>query len=71
MHFIQAQRAAIISSLEPVYGIVLAFVFLGEGLSWRIIVGGTIILTATIAVSFWKEKLPLSTPPSHPPLTKI
>lgn len=55
MHFIQAQKAAIISSLEPVYGILLAFGLLGERPSWRVIVGGSIILAATLAVSFWKE----------------
>jgi drug/metabolite transporter (DMT)-like permease len=51
MKHIQARTAAIISSLEPAYGIVLAFWFLGEIPSLRTLAGGTIILVAALTVS--------------------
>lgn len=43
---IKAQTASIISSLEPVYGILLAFIFLDEIPSLRTIAGGCIILVS-------------------------
>lgn len=48
---IRAQTASIISSLEPVYGITLAFFLLGEVPSWRTMAGGFLILCAVLAVS--------------------
>jgi drug/metabolite transporter (DMT)-like permease len=51
MRRIRAQTASIISSLEPVYGILLALVFLGERPSLRTLAGGTLILAAVILVS--------------------
>ena len=53
MRHIQAQTAAIISSLEPVYGIVLALLILNEIPAFRTILGGTVILGTTFAVT-WK-----------------
>jgi drug/metabolite transporter (DMT)-like permease len=53
MRHIKAQTAAIISSLEPVYGIVLALLLLQEIPMVRTILGGIIILAATFAVT-WK-----------------
>jgi drug/metabolite transporter (DMT)-like permease len=51
MKFVQAQTAAIISSLEPVYGIVLAFVFLREIPAFRTILGGLIILWTAVSLT--------------------
>ncbi len=51
MKYIRAQTAAIISSLEPVYGIVIAFFFLHEIPAFRTVLGGMIILTAAFSVT--------------------
>ncbi|MDD8025016.1 MAG: DMT family transporter [Acidobacteriota bacterium] len=51
LRMIPAQTASIIASLEPVYGIALALAFLGEIPSFRIILGGTVILAAAMAIS--------------------
>lgn len=52
MKYIRAQTAAIISSLEPVYGIIIAFIFLNEIPSLRTILGGMIILLAAFSVTW-------------------
>lgn len=52
MKYIRAQTAAIISSLEPVYGIVIAFIFLNETPPLRTILGGAIILLAAFSVTW-------------------
>jgi drug/metabolite transporter (DMT)-like permease len=52
MKYIRAQTAAIISSLEPVYGIVIAFFFLHEIPSLRTVLGGIIILWAAFSVTW-------------------
>jgi len=51
MRQVRAQTASIISSLEPVYGIVLAFWLLGERPSARTLLGGAIILAAVTVIS--------------------
>jgi drug/metabolite transporter (DMT)-like permease len=51
MRRVRAQTASIISSLEPVYGILLALFFLGERPSFRTLAGGVIILAAVGLVS--------------------
>jgi drug/metabolite transporter (DMT)-like permease len=51
MREVKAQTASLISSLEPVYGIVLAFWLLGEKPSLRTLAGGLIILAAAVTVS--------------------
>jgi len=51
MRRLKAQTASIISTLEPVYGILLAFFFLGERPSLRTLAGGVIILAAVGLVS--------------------
>ena len=53
MRLIKAQTAAIISSLEPVYGIIMALFILKEVPSLRTILGGIVILGTTFAVT-WK-----------------
>jgi len=51
MRFVRAQTASIISTLEPVYGIVLAFFLLHEVPGFRTLLGGAIILASVIVVS--------------------
>lgn len=51
MKNVKARTASIISSLEPAYGIVLAFLFLGEVPSLRTLAGGLVILGAALAVT--------------------
>ncbi len=46
-----ARTASILSSLEPVYGILLALIFLGESPSLRTVSGGAIILAAALAAT--------------------
>ncbi len=49
-HF-SISTASIISSMQPVFGIVLAIIFLQEFPNWRSIVGGMIILSSVIIES--------------------
>ena len=51
---IKTQLASIIACLEPVYGIIFAFVLLGEIPALRTIIGGSIIL-GTIAIASMKR----------------
>ncbi len=51
MRHIKAQTASIINSLEPVYGIILALIFLHEMPSLRTVMGGVIVLVAAIAAT--------------------
>jgi drug/metabolite transporter (DMT)-like permease len=46
-----AQTASIISSLEPVYGIALAYLFLREIPASRTLLGGAVILAAVVVIS--------------------
>jgi drug/metabolite transporter (DMT)-like permease len=50
MRSIKAQTASIISSLEPVYGIVFAFLLLDEIPSLRTVAGGCIILLSQVLI---------------------
>jgi drug/metabolite transporter (DMT)-like permease len=52
MRHINAQTAAIISSLEPVYGIILALLILKEIPAVRTVLGGMVILGTTFAVTW-------------------
>ncbi len=55
MRHVKAQTASIVATLEPVYGILLAFLLLKEIPSIRTIFGGILIIGATIAVTVRKE----------------
>lgn len=52
MKYVKAQTASIIHSLEPVYGILFALVFLRETPTLRTLVGGAIILLAQGIISY-------------------
>jgi len=56
MRRIRAQAASIISALEPVYGISLAFVLLKERPSLRTLGGGAVILVAVVLVSLREQR---------------
>lgn len=51
MTAIKAQTAAVIAGLEPVYGIVLAFFMLNEIPQVRTLIGGLVIICATLVAS--------------------
>lgn len=51
MKAVGARTASILSSLEPVYGILLALAFLKESPSLRTVSGGAVILAAALAVT--------------------
>jgi len=46
--YLSAERVAVIYLFEPVFGAIGAFFILGEDLSWRLLLGGTLIFSATI-----------------------
>lgn len=52
MKTIKAQTASIIHALEPVYGIIFAFILLNEIPSLRTILGGVVILAAQVLILF-------------------
>jgi drug/metabolite transporter (DMT)-like permease len=45
-----ASRAAIVMSTEPVWAALLAITMIGEPLTWRVVVGGTLMLAAMFVV---------------------
>lgn len=54
LRFIEARLSSLISSLEPVYGIIFGYLFLGELPDFRTVAGGLLIL-ASVAVISWKS----------------
>ena len=52
---IRAQTASVVSCLEPVYGILLAALFLGEIPSRREVLGGAVVFACAIWGSLKKE----------------
>lgn len=54
---LRAQTASVISTLEPVYGITLATLLLGEVPALRTLAGGAVVLATTI----WASRLPQTT----------
>jgi len=52
---VSAQRASIITSLEPVYGIAAAFLILHEAPQIRVLLGGLIIISVAICISAKSE----------------
>ncbi|MCR4410479.1 MAG: DMT family transporter [Candidatus Saccharicenans sp.] len=54
LRFIEARLSSLISSLEPVYGIIFGYLFLGELPGLRTVAGGLLIL-ASVAIISWKS----------------
>ena len=61
--YLSAERVAVIYLFEPVFGAIGAFFILDENLSWRLLLGGTLIFSATIIseVNFKNNKLKILT----------
>jgi drug/metabolite transporter (DMT)-like permease len=55
---VSAQQAGIVSSMETVYGIVFAAIFLGEAPSPRELIGGAIILAVAVLASVQSGRSP-------------
>ena len=56
LKFFSASTASIISSLQPIFGIILAFFFLQEIPSWNTFWGGSLILLTVVIESFRSKK---------------
>ncbi|CAM1354630.1 DMT family transporter [Tenacibaculum ascidiaceicola] len=56
LQFFTASTASIISSIQPVFGILLAFIFLNEVPTWSTFIGGSLILTTVIIESIRSRK---------------
>ncbi|MCP2521027.1 DMT family transporter [Candidatus Aminicenantes bacterium AC-335-A11] len=54
MKYIRARSASIISTLEPIYGIIFAILLLGEIPNFRTIIGGLFIISSAFIVSIKK-----------------
>ncbi|MBW1653852.1 DMT family transporter [Flavobacterium quisquiliarum] len=61
--YLSAERVAVIYLFEPVFGAIGAFFILGEDLSWRLLLGGSLIFAGTIIseVNFKSPKLRILT----------
>ena len=57
--YLSAERVAVIYLFEPVFGAIGAFFILGEDLTWRLLLGGSLIFAATIIseVNFKSSKI--------------
>jgi len=55
---IGAVRTAIVSALEPLAAATLAWLFLGEVVTWGIAIGGTLILVAAVTASLARSATP-------------
>lgn len=56
LKFFSASAATIISSVQPIFGIILAFLFLGEVPNVNTYIGGTLILSTVIIESIRSNK---------------
>ena len=56
LQFFSAATASIISSVQPVFGIVLAFFFLNEIPTWNTVFGGSLILITVVIESIRSRK---------------
>jgi len=48
MSRLRAQAASVAAALEPVYGIIIALIVLGEIPGWRTVLGGAVVISAAI-----------------------
>jgi drug/metabolite transporter (DMT)-like permease len=46
--YLSAERVAVIYLFEPIFGAIAAFFILGENLSLRLLLGGSLIFAATL-----------------------
>jgi drug/metabolite transporter (DMT)-like permease len=62
---VRAERAAIAATLEPIAGVILAWIFLSQELSGAQIAGGMLVLGAVVALQL---RRPVALPPEPVPL---
>ncbi|WP_456441058.1 DMT family transporter [Psychroserpens sp.] len=56
LKYFNASTASIISSTQPVFGIIIAFLFLNEIPSWNTFVGGTLIISTVVIESIRSKR---------------
>jgi drug/metabolite transporter (DMT)-like permease len=56
MQRVSAQLASMVAGLEAVYGVLFAYIFLGEVPAGRTLVGGSIILIAALAATHYRRR---------------
>ena len=56
LKYFKASTASIISSTQPVFGIIIAFLFLNEIPSWNTFVGGTLIISTVVIESIRSKR---------------
>ncbi|WBX76711.1 DMT family transporter [Tenacibaculum ovolyticum] len=56
LQFFSVSTASIISSVQPIFGIILAFIFLNEIPTWNTFVGGSLILATVVIESVRSNK---------------
>ncbi|TDQ28698.1 DMT family transporter [Tenacibaculum caenipelagi] len=56
LQFFSASTASIISSIQPIFGIILAFIFLNEVPTWNTYIGGSLILATVVIESIRSRK---------------
>lgn len=57
LQFFSVSTASIISSVQPIFGIILAFIFLNEIPTWNTFLGGGLILATVVIESIRSRKL--------------
>jgi drug/metabolite transporter (DMT)-like permease len=56
LQFFSVSTASILSSVQPIFGIILAFIFLNEIPTWNTFVGGSLILATVVIESIRSKK---------------
>ncbi|WMI68713.1 DMT family transporter [Mangrovimonas sp. YM274] len=56
LRFFEASTASIISSTQPIFGIIIAYLFLNERPTWNTFIGGTLIIFTVMIESFRSYK---------------
>lgn len=56
LRHVSTRFASLMTSLEPVYGIAIAYLVLHETPNLRALIGCAIVISATVAVSYWHGK---------------
>lgn len=57
LHYFKASTASIITSIQPIFGILIAYLFLNEIPTWKTFFGGLIILSTVIIESIRSSKM--------------
>jgi len=54
---LSAQTAGVVAGMEAVYGMLFAYLLLGDAPAWREILGGAVVLGAALAAT-WRREAP-------------